>query len=118
MGRRDRGICAACATDTRALRRAYAALPAGRKRAAFADAHDIPERRRRATWWDADHIVPIAEGGRHELANLRTLCVRCHKAETRALARRLAVKRDVAEPAWQRLLRRANAMLDGIEAPS
>jgi 5-methylcytosine-specific restriction endonuclease McrA len=35
--------------------------------------------------WEADHIIPLAEG--------RTLCVPCHKAETRALAGRLAQRR-------------------------
>ena len=33
-------------------------------------------------WWEADHIVARADGGGCELANLRTLCVPCHKART------------------------------------
>lgn len=43
--------------------------------------------------WEADHIVPLAEGGTHDLSNYRTLCVTCHKAETKALAGRLAKAR-------------------------
>jgi 5-methylcytosine-specific restriction protein A len=43
--------------------------------------------------WEADHIIPLAEGGTNELSNYRTLCVPCHKAETRALAGRLAQRR-------------------------
>ena len=44
----------------------------------------------RTTIYDYDHIVPIVEGGRHERANLRTLCLPCHKGETATLMRRLA----------------------------
>lgn len=44
--------------------------------------------------WDMDHIVPVIEGGGAcGLENLRTLCIPCHKAETRALAARRAQKR-------------------------
>lgn len=44
--------------------------------------------------WQADHIVPLVEGGTHDMENLRTLCVPCHKVETAALARRRAVGRS------------------------
>ena len=33
---------------------------------------------------ECDHVVPISEGGTHELGNLRTLCRACHIADTRA----------------------------------
>jgi len=40
--------------------------------------------------WQADHIVPVAEGGGAcGLDNLRTLCWRCHGRETGRLRRRL-----------------------------
>lgn len=61
---RDGGICALCGVDAR--------FTGG---------------------WDADHIVPVCEGGRTELSNIRTLCKPCHKAETRKLAARRAVRR-------------------------
>ena len=93
---RDRGVCALCRSDCRALRREYARLPKV-GRAAFAAAHAIPKRRRSTTWWDADHIVPIAEGGAHTFENLRTLCLRCHRAETHALAARRAARRRSLE---------------------
>ncbi len=33
----------------------------------------------------ADHVVPISQGGgRYDLANGQTLCVRCHGAKTKA----------------------------------
>jgi 5-methylcytosine-specific restriction endonuclease McrA len=114
VGRRDRGVCALCRVDCRALRRTYASLPK-HKRAAFADAHGIPKRRRRSTWWDADHIVPVAEGGRHTPDNLRTLCLRCHKVQTRALTeRRTKARRATREPEWRSLLSRAQRLLDGL----
>ena len=44
--------------------------------------------------WQADHIVPVVEGGGScRLDNLRILCVWCHKEETRALAKRRAEQR-------------------------
>ena len=43
-----------------------------------------------AVTWEADHIIPVAEGGGCcGLENLRTLCRDCHEAETAALRRRL-----------------------------
>lgn len=46
------------------------------------------------TWphlWEADHIVPVVEGGGAcGLDGLRTLCRQCHVAETRKLRARLA----------------------------
>jgi len=48
----------------------------------------------RNSGWDADHIVPVVEGGGEcDLANYRTLCHPCHKQVTAALAARLAEKR-------------------------
>lgn len=38
--------------------------------------------------WEADHIVPVCEGGEPKLDNLRTLCLGCHKAETKNLMSR------------------------------
>lgn len=44
--------------------------------------------------WEADHITPVVEGGGEcGLDNLRTLCWRCHAAETKALAGRRAKAR-------------------------
>lgn len=44
--------------------------------------------------WEADHIVPVVEGGGEcGLENLRTLCQPCHRRETAKLAARRAAKR-------------------------
>ena len=56
---RDRGICELCGADTVAI-----GLP-----------------------WEADHIVPFAISGSHDLTNMRTLCVPCHVAETKRFLR-------------------------------
>lgn len=52
----------------------------------------------RSNGWDADHIVPVAEGGGEcDLSNYRTLCHPCHKAVTRELAGRLAKRRRISK---------------------
>lgn len=44
--------------------------------------------------WQADHIVPVCEGGGGcGLGNFRTLCTPCHKGQTRQLAARRAKDR-------------------------
>ena len=51
------------------------------------------------SFWQADHIVPVSEGGGEcDLSNMRTLCDVCHAAETAALRARLA-QRSLAEAA-------------------
>lgn len=65
---RDQGACALCGRDCSVIGR-----------------------------WEADHAIPLIEGGSYELDNLRTLCVPCHKAQTAALAERLARARREAE---------------------
>lgn len=52
----------------------------------------------RSTAWDADHIVPVVEGGGLcGLENYRTLCHPCHKRVTAELAGRLAEQRRTAK---------------------
>ncbi len=86
---RDRGICQSCSTDTVA---AYAELKRSRGNAraqalALWGMNSITARR---SLWDADHILPVAEGGGQcDLDNLRTLCLPCHREATADLRRRL-----------------------------
>lgn len=42
-----------------------------------------------APLWEADHILPLSEGGSDDLENIRTLCLKCHKLESVALRARL-----------------------------
>jgi 5-methylcytosine-specific restriction endonuclease McrA len=46
--------------------------------------------RGRKTLWDADHVIPVTEGGGEcELSNMRTLCLKCHRLRTAELLKRL-----------------------------
>lgn len=87
---RDRGVCAACGIDTIALRRDVRKLDYASRRA-FLKTWRLREGSRKSLW-DADHIVPVAEGGGQcDLSNMRTLCLRCHAEATAALRARLNV---------------------------
>lgn len=89
---RDRGLCALCATDTVA---AYAELKRsrGKARASLLELWGLKSVTARRTLWDADHILPVAEGGGEcDLENLRTLCLPCHREVTAELRRRLKAR--------------------------
>ena len=85
---RDRGVCALCLISTVI---AYAELRRAR------GTHKLKLLQRwglksvsRKTLWDADHIVPVVEGGGEcDLDNIRTLCLVCHREQTAALRKRL-----------------------------
>lgn len=83
---RDRGLCAICGLDTVAFYRRFQMLPA-RKRMELRGSLDMPASRH--SFWDADHIMPVVEGGGEcDLGNIRTLCLWCHQAETARLRQR------------------------------
>jgi 5-methylcytosine-specific restriction endonuclease McrA len=51
----------------------------------------------RRSLWDADHILPVAEGGGEcDLQNIRTLCLKCHRVVTAELRSRLLEQRRLA----------------------
>jgi 5-methylcytosine-specific restriction enzyme A len=83
---RDRGICALCGIDTEGERRRIARLGFGARMRELRDlhAHGVIHRGRKS-WWEADHILPVVEGGDSNLENLRTLCVPCHRGVTTEL---------------------------------
>jgi 5-methylcytosine-specific restriction endonuclease McrA len=89
---RDRGVCAVCGIDCLAEYRHLKRLR-GVARVRAVTAWGI---RGRKSLWDADHIVPVAEGGGEcDLSNMRTLCLKCHRNHTAALRERL---RGASEP--------------------
>jgi 5-methylcytosine-specific restriction endonuclease McrA len=109
---RDHGVCAKCGRDCAALwtkldaliHLVYSSEPATKRRGyrwwklalrlGLSGGYSYCLR----SLWDADHIVPVVEGGGGcGLDNLRTLCRPCHKEETRALARRRAEARRTAK---------------------
>jgi 5-methylcytosine-specific restriction protein A len=106
--KRDRGKCCICGVDTYKVRRDY-----------WKEWHDcktkeekkvLDERYKEAGWapmkgrryWEADHILPVAEGGgpndwpkdQDYLCNFRTLCRPHHKEETKKLMERLRKKKN------------------------
>jgi 5-methylcytosine-specific restriction protein A len=81
---RDRGICAGCSLDTIAAARKLR-FSRGEGRALLLSHWGLRTRSRKSLW-DADHIVPVIQGGGEcDLSNIRTLCLRCHRAATAAL---------------------------------
>lgn len=102
---RDKGVCALCGTDVGPAQEELDRLwrRTGLRDEPSQEAKDrlaalgFPWSRWRAKphLWEADHIVPVVEGGGETgLDNLRTLCLRCHRAETAKLARRRAAERS------------------------
>lgn len=93
---RDKGVCAMCRVDTRA---AFAELK--RSRGGFRMkllARWGLKRLNRRTLWDADHILPVAEGGGEcDLENIRTLCLMCHRRVTAELRQR-RLMRQILHP--------------------
>ena len=110
--KRDRAICRACGLDTNALKREVR----GRGRAAKLRALGFPRRR---SLWELDHIVPLIDGGSHELSNLQTLCAPCHRKKTgeenRARARSGAKQRP-REPDLEDLFKAADEINARAEA--
>jgi 5-methylcytosine-specific restriction endonuclease McrA len=86
---RDGGVCAICRTDTHKTRRRVMRLPfAERMRTLRGLQAQGVIHRRRKSWWEADHVLPVVEGGDSNLDNIRTLCIPCHREATRALRER------------------------------
>jgi 5-methylcytosine-specific restriction endonuclease McrA len=86
---RDKGVCALCGVDTVA---AYKALKRSRgdARVEALTMWGLRSVGARRSLWDADHVLPVAEGGGEcDLENLRTLCLLCHREATADLRRRL-----------------------------
>ena len=94
---RDKGICAKCGVDTERLENVlrwagssdtdddrhemWRFITALKKKMGFTMLH----------MWEMDHILPVSEGGGLcGLENLQTLCIPCHRAETKELVRRRA----------------------------
>ena len=88
---RDRGLCAQCGVDCLAAWKQLKRSRGAARLKALTEWGLRPGRRSRKSLWDADHILPVSEGGGEcDLENVRTLCLKCHRAVTAALrAKRL-----------------------------
>jgi 5-methylcytosine-specific restriction protein A len=98
--KRDRGICALCNIDTKQIA-IKAHILHGEEKIKFLEENSISLKRK--IWvqkhggglWDADHIIPVKEGGGLcGLENIRTLCIKCHKVVTKSLASKNKVKKE------------------------
>ena len=86
---RDKGICAVCGVDCQAAWIQLKRLRGAARVRTLLEWGVKP--RARKSLWDADHIVPVVEGGGEcDLENIRTLCLKCHRAATTELRRRRA----------------------------
>ena len=85
---RDKGVCAICGLDTVRQKKDLRKLDyAARKR--LLKELGLKEGTRKS-FWDADHILPVAEGGGQcDLTNMQTLCLLCHRKATAGLRERL-----------------------------
>ncbi len=92
---RDKGVCALCRVDCITEWNRLRKLRGAGRHKALAE-WNLANRFRRSLW-DADHIVPVVEGGGEcDLSNLRTLCLKCHRAVTGALRARRKDAREIA----------------------
>ena len=112
----ERGICSFCGIDAYALfLRIKALQPAERLNALYNANWKLPKSMvaherllhspRQGDFWQADHIVPVAEGGGDcSLDNLRTLCTPCHQKETSLLHYRLRFKPQENHPKQKNIM--------------
>jgi 5-methylcytosine-specific restriction protein A len=87
LKKRDKEICALCGLDCKRLKIRLSQLWLENRELwqIEIEKYPMPKHFRRYLW-DADHIVPVCEGGGEcGLDNFRTLCIWCHKKETAKL---------------------------------
>jgi 5-methylcytosine-specific restriction protein A len=86
--RRDGHLCASCGTDIVLLKKVLmqAIRCCGwedlRGFEKWCKEKQIPLGHHHHTW-EADHIIPLHQGGTHHEDNLQILCLICHKAKTK-----------------------------------
>ena len=86
---RDKGICKLCNLDTKKIAKQALALEGQEKKDFLIEnkilfKRKIWKRKHGGGLWDADHIIPVKEGGGQcGLDNIRTLCIPCHKKITK-----------------------------------
>jgi hypothetical protein len=89
--RRDRGVCKKCGRNTAALRRELNKLWKTDKQAfsVRVEELEVPEDRYHGALWEADHIVPVREGGGQcGLEGFQTLCIWCHREKNKNSAKK------------------------------
>ncbi len=112
---RDRGVCATCNTDCSELEKRVYGYDTMQKLPNPSSAvkhsyHQVMAMRREMhslgftvgsknrSFWDADHVVALEEGGDWRLENVQTLCQPCHREKTSEhTGRRARIKRIVGK---------------------
>ena len=97
---RDQGVCAQCGVDCVAAWKHLKRLRGIGRLKALADWGLRSGSGVRKSLWDADHILPVVEGGGEcDLENIRTLCLKCHRLATaQLLEKRRATGKTNADP--------------------
>ena len=97
----EKGICCLCKLDAHAVFKRFKRLhPSDRVQELMRLSFPLPTKLagsggilhdpKEGDFWQADHILPVSEGGGEcTLENIRTLCSKCHRRETQKLLRRL-----------------------------
>lgn len=86
---RDKGICQMCKIDTKKIAKEALQLRTEEKeiflkKYSISLKRKIWKRKHGGGLWDADHIIPVKDGGGScGLENIRTLCIKCHKVVTK-----------------------------------
>ncbi len=86
---RDKGICKLCNIDTKKQAKKALSLEGDERKKYLIDnkillKRKIWKRKHGGGLWDAEHIIPVKEGGGMcGLENIRTLCIKCHKGVTK-----------------------------------
>lgn len=109
---RDHGVCADCGRDIAAETEQWRAERPEQERdddykmiGDWAEwDHAMADWRSREPTWQADHIVPLEDGGEHLLANAQTLCSTCHGRKTGRENSERAARRRGDEPDRQERL--------------
>ena len=104
---REMGVCQQCGFNGHSFFKRLQALPTeqARMQALMSSPYSLDSGRLRrmltnpkeGDFWEADHIVPVAEGGgESDLSNFQTLCTPCHAKKTREQERRAKEERRAA----------------------
>lgn len=126
---RDKGVCATCGLDTKNVKVAVRVLrelwhgsyvegarkPIVELVRIIRELEDALGIAGRSTFWDADHIKAVVDGGGEcGLENIQTLCLWCHRQKTAALAARRAAERKTSRTTGAAAVRQTGPTSGGV----
>ena len=92
--KRDKGVCRLCGLDVLTAHREW-----GRRKPPAGDRAARRQWRAERPRWEADHIVPVADGGGEcGLENYRLLCRPCHIRVTQSWRTQRTASRRIPDP--------------------